>query len=209
MDIAEDVPSMTHRRNLTPDTTLGVTPEKKRHRSGGIGQRLRTASDLETGGWIDNWQKNALKNLIMNGHEGVLGALERYAMGDGADLQHFIANDLKDTYEMSKNMDVIGDLDTEMQEGCTVFSRTCCVCHQQFTVNHDKVCVYHPESYSGETAQRWLPPGVTDGGGIVYNFYSCCGAPDINAPGCCARKHFTYDTDDAPGLEQRRPGMGL
>jgi hypothetical protein len=40
--------------------------------------------------------------------------------------------------------------------------RTCRVCKKQFTVNGDKACVFHPESYSGETAQRWLPPGTVE-----------------------------------------------
>jgi hypothetical protein len=37
--------------------------------------------------------------------------------------------------------------------------RTCRTCKTKFTMNNERACVYHPESFSGETAQRWLPPG--------------------------------------------------
>lgn len=39
--------------------------------------------------------------------------------------------------------------------------RTCRTCKTKFTTNNKRACVYHPESFSGETAQRWLPPGDT------------------------------------------------
>ena len=124
MDIVDDDfsgSSISNRRNLTPEN--GLTPDKKRARSGGVGKRLRTASDLETGGWIDKLQKEAIKNLIMNGHEGLIEALDRYASGDGTDLLQFIANDLNETYERTKDMDIMEDLDSEMQDGCKVISQ--------------------------------------------------------------------------------------
>lgn len=46
-----------------------------------------------------------------------------------------------------------------------VIQRTCRTCMQKFNIdsNNDNSCRYHPESYAGETAQRWLAPGVTQG----------------------------------------------
>ena len=61
-------------------------------------------------------------------------------------------------------------------------------------------------SYSGETAQRWLAPGDTKGGGIVHNFYTCCGGAK-DSPGCCARPHITFDEPEEFSL--RKPGMGV
>jgi hypothetical protein len=102
---------------------------------------------------------------------------------------------------------MLTSLEGEFTQGAGLIARTCRVCHQQFTINHDKACRYHPESFSGETAQRWLPPGENEGGAVVHNFYSCCGNPDFNSPGCCASRHLTYEEPER--LEQRRPGMGL
>jgi hypothetical protein len=185
------------------------SPPSKRVRSGTIGQRLRTASDLEISGFISHAQKDAMRDKIMRGDDQLLQAMDLYAVGNGTALQHLILTGVLDAPVSTSYADAVDALEMEVSEGLTCVARTCRVCHQQFTMNHDKACVYHPESFCGETAQRWMAPGETRGGGIVHNFYSCCGATEINAPGCCARRHFTYDTDDVPGVEQRRPGMGL
>mmetsp|Transcript_55002 Transcript_55002/g.108636 ORF Transcript_55002/g.108636 Transcript_55002/m.108636 type:complete len:98 (+) Transcript_55002:105-398(+) len=84
-------------------------------------------------------------------------------------------------------------------------ARTCRICTKQFTENGDKACRYHPESYSGETAQRWLPPG-SKGGDAVHNFYTCCGG-DLESPGCCWTRHRTFDEPEDVGM--RQPGMGV
>ena len=57
-------------------------------------------------------------------------------------------------------------------------------------------CRFHRESHSGETAQRWLPPGVTAGGGDILYFWSCCGAHDREAPGCVTLPHCSYDEEN-------------
>jgi len=85
--------------------------------------------------------------------------------------------------------------------------RTCRLCNKKFTENGPKACRRHPESFSGETAQRWLPPGETQGGGVIHNFYSCCGNPDMNSPGCCWSPHVGYDEPESTDL--RLPGMGI
>ena len=78
--------------------------------------------------------------------------------------------------------------------------RTCRTCKQPFRVNHSRACVFHPESFSGETAQRWLAPGEKDGGGLTHYFYSCCGSHDEKSKGCCVTRHRTYDE---PGRTQK------
>ena len=87
---------------------------------------------------------------------------------------------------------------------------SCRRCHEQFdpTNNSDKACVFHPESWCGETAQRWMAPGETEGGGDIHNFYSCCGASAIRSTGCCATRHEGYDEPESSDWG-RRPSMGL
>ena len=43
---------------------------------------------------------------------------------------------------------------------------TCRICLKPFErkFNGPKECIYHPESFTGETAQRWMDPGETKGG---------------------------------------------
>ena len=62
--------------------------------------------------------------------------------------------------------------------------------------NGPKSCRFHPESYSGETAQRWKAPGDVDGGGAVHYFWTCCGSPIVDSSGCCAARHISYDDED-------------
>lgn len=57
-------------------------------------------------------------------------------------------------------------------------------------------CSYHPQSWSGETKQRWAAPGDNAGGGEVHFFWSCCGAADRDAPGCRRAPHVTFDEED-------------
>jgi len=95
----------------------------------------------------------------------------------------------------------------KIREGPGPF-RTCRTCNMRFdvTLNSDSSCRYHPESFCGETAQRWLAPGDTEGGGVVHEFYSCCGGKAVDTPGCCFTTHKTYD--EAEVAWGRRPGMG-
>lgn len=62
----------------------------KRHRAGSISGRLRTASDLEQCGLIDNNQKGVLKDMIISGDSTLQGALEKYEQGDSSQLESLI-----------------------------------------------------------------------------------------------------------------------
>ena len=68
--------------------------------------------------------------------------------------------------------------------------RTCRLCHADFmpSCNSGTSCRYHPESFAGETAQRWLAPGDKEHRNEVYYFYSCCGQ-GLGSPGCCYSRH--------------------
>lgn len=84
--------------------------------------------------------------------------------------------------------------------------RTCRICHQQFSKRNENSCRFHPESYCGETAQRWTAPGDETIKNDIHNFYSCCGASDVNTKGCCSTRHLTYDDEEVSW--GKRPGMG-
>ena len=142
------------RKNLsfTNSTTPRETPDKKRSRSGTIVKRLRSISDLEVGGWIDHVQKECMKELVMRGDERLLHAMDNYEDGKVEFLQSMIVGgELNSVPLCMEGMDIVNELESEMQQGCTVIARTCRICHQQFTINHEKACAYHPESFCGET----------------------------------------------------------
>ena len=63
------------------------------------------------------------------------------------------------------------DAEEKLEMAVQAAPRTCRTCKTQFTVNSDRACVYHPESFSGETAQRWLPPGMILNRSYVFNPY--------------------------------------
>jgi len=48
-------------------------------------------------------------------------------------------------------------------------TRTCKTCLNQYHPASPAGCSYHWGCYAGETRQRWLPPGVTEGAGDVVS----------------------------------------
>lgn len=87
--------------------------------------------------------------------------------------------------------------------------RMCRHCERHFTPseNHSKACRYHPESFTGETAQRWAAPGDTKNGRQVHYFWSCCGSNIRDSPGCCYISHVGFG--ETQSIDLRRPGMGV
>ncbi len=95
-------------------------------------------------------------------------------------------------------------------KSCKLITKTsvCKRCKQEFTYNVDPTkgnkiverdphaCRYHPESYAGETAQRWLDPGDIKDSHKVHYFWSCCGASEYEAPGCKSSWHITFEEED-------------
>ncbi|KAG8458885.1 hypothetical protein KFE25_004219 [Diacronema lutheri] len=74
----------------------------------------------------------------------------------------------------------------------------CRRCTHFFDAKHRAAdgCQFHPESWSGETKQRWAAPGENDGASDVHYFWSCCGASERDAPGCKRAAHCTFDEED-------------
>ena len=85
----------------------------------------------------------------------------------------------------------------------------CRYCERPFIreENHSKACRNHPESFTGETAQRWSAPGENKDGGKVHNFWSCCGSNSLTAPGCCYSRHIAYGESES--IDLRLPGQGV
>ena len=48
-------------------------------------------------------------------------------------------------------------------------TRTCKTCLNQYNPASPAGCSYHWGCYAGETRQRWLPPGVTEGAGDIVS----------------------------------------
>lgn len=82
----------------------------------------------------------------------------------------------------------------------------CQRCHAKFTPTTVGKCRYHPESFSGEDSQRWTVAGERppEGKSTVYYFYSCCGAADVDAPGCVVGRHSGFGEEDEWG---KKPEM--
>ena len=112
---------------------------------------------MEHTGWISREQHEAIKNLIIMGDERLLLAMDKFKAGDGSELHSLIISGLLNS--STSSMDIVGSLEADFND-IGVVARTCRVCHQSFTINNEKICRFHPESFSGETAQRWLPPGM-------------------------------------------------
>jgi hypothetical protein len=80
--------------------------------------------------------------------------------------------------------------------------------------NNQFSCNIHPESYTGETAQRWKSPGDEFGGAKIHVFYTCCGASEINSLGCSLYRHYSYNEelptryDTGEGQERMRKNIG-
>ena len=77
---------------------------------------------------------------------------------------------------------------------------TCRRCLLQFErhKNSPTACRFHPESYSGETKQRWAPPGE-ENCGEVHFYWSCCGDSDRDSLGCSTAAHVGFDDGDGAG----------
>jgi rRNA-processing protein FCF1 len=98
----------------TPPTNVPSSYETKhfgkRMRAGSISVRLRSMSDLEDRGIIDNQQKGVLKDLIISGDDALQAALDKYEQGDATELENMInSGALKD--KISSDIDLLGDLD--------------------------------------------------------------------------------------------------
>mmetsp|Transcript_1113 Transcript_1113/g.3236 ORF Transcript_1113/g.3236 Transcript_1113/m.3236 type:complete len:114 (-) Transcript_1113:1135-1476(-) len=62
-------------------------------------------------------------------------------------------------------------------------------------------CRFHSGDFAGETRQRWADPGDHAGGGDVLEFWTCCGAGALDAPGCKTGQHLSF-SDPLPVLEE-------
>ncbi|GMI02657.1 hypothetical protein TrLO_g11491 [Triparma laevis f. longispina] len=89
----------------------------KRHRSGSISTRLRSASDLESTGLISKSQKGLIKDLIISGDEGLQRALDRWEEGDESSLRKMI----KEGALIKKGgVDILEDLDFDTLDFSTL-----------------------------------------------------------------------------------------
>lgn len=104
-------------RGHTPPTANPTSYEGahfgKRMRSESISGRLRSMSDLEDRGIIDNKQKGVLKDLIIAGGDDSLQiALDKYEKGDTSALKEMLNSGIIQTKNID-GIDLMGDLDLD------------------------------------------------------------------------------------------------
>ncbi|GMH66735.1 hypothetical protein TrVE_jg9640 [Triparma verrucosa] len=89
------IPSSSQLLGRTPPNFTPGSYEQshfgKRHRSGSISTRLRSASDLESTGLISKSQKGMIKDLIISGDEGLQRALDKWEEGDETQLRSMLS----------------------------------------------------------------------------------------------------------------------
>eukprot|EP00804_Cyclotella_cryptica_P007089 CCRYP_014534-RA/>CCRYP_014534-RA protein AED:0.01 eAED:0.01 QI:236/1/1/1/1/1/2/342/724 len=99
----------------TPPTHCATSYEQrhfqKRMRAGSISGRLRSASDLEDIGIINNDQKAILKDLLISGNDQVQAAIDKYEAGDSSALEEMISSG---AFSRSVDVDLLGDLDLDL-----------------------------------------------------------------------------------------------
>jgi hypothetical protein len=73
--------------------------------------------------------------------------------------------------------------------------RLCQRCKQTYDPrnNHHTYCLYHPEYYSGETIQSQFGTSSFNNTTQIHYFWTCCGSPFIDSPGCSRGQHISYD----------------
>ncbi|KAI3936807.1 hypothetical protein MKW98_021669 [Papaver atlanticum] len=83
------------------------------------------------------------------------------------------------------------------QEGILL---TCKSCKTQFdpSLNHPQACRFHTAHFGGETKRKFesvYSGGTmnTPNGGVVLQYWHCCGSEDPFDPGCTAAPHSSYD----------------
>eukprot|EP00752_Nemacystus_decipiens_P012212 g10827.t1 len=83
---------------------------------------------------------------------------------------------------------------------------TCRNCKKQFRrdENEDGACSYHPGFFSG----RLNRVNDVDTSGLEY-FWSCCGQPDKEHPGCITGRHESYDDPEEGGVRSPLTGSKL
>lgn len=152
------------------------------------------------------WEAALLLSAHMMIHEEYFAKRALLELGAGVGMCGLLALQLKLRYQHP------------LSAPSASLNRTCQRCHGLFNLgtNTNLSCLYHPESFGGETAQRWMAPGDTAGAGTVHTFWSCCGSHNINSTGCCSALHASFDgetthTGDmaAADLWGKRPGMSF
>jgi len=82
----------------------------KRARAGSISGRLRSMSDLQDRGIIDQQQKGIMKDLIISGNDDLQAALNKYEQGDTTKLVNMINSGVLNNKD-ANDIDILADLD--------------------------------------------------------------------------------------------------
>merc|ERR1719491_1175037 len=98
----------------TPPSNMATSYETrhfgKRMRAGSISGRLRSMSDLQDRGIIDQQQKGIMKDLIISGNDDLQSALDKYEAGDTSKLVTMINSGALNNKD-ANDIDILADLD--------------------------------------------------------------------------------------------------
>merc|ERR1719491_1003795 len=98
----------------TPPSNMATSYETrhfgKRMRAGSISGRLRSMSDLQDRGIIDQEQKGIMKDLIISGNDDLQAALDKYEQGDTTQLVNMINSGALNNKD-ANDIDILADLD--------------------------------------------------------------------------------------------------
>merc|ERR1719491_2716397 len=98
----------------TPPSNMATSYETrhfgKRMRAGSISGRLRSMSDLQDRGIIDQEQKGIMKDLIISGNDDLQAALNKYEQGDTTQLVNMINSGALNNKD-ANDIDILADLD--------------------------------------------------------------------------------------------------
>jgi len=91
-------------------TSYEISHFGKRMRAGSISGRLRSMSDLQDRGIIDQQQKGIMKDLIISGNDDLQAALNKYEQGETTQLVNMINSGVLNNKD-ANDIDILADLD--------------------------------------------------------------------------------------------------
>jgi len=183
-------PTLSINQNIlygqTPPSNVATSYENKRFgkrmRSGSISGRLRSMSDLENRGIINQQQKGMLKDLVISGNDDLQVALDKYEQGDTSELVTMINSGVLNNKDVN-DIDILADLDFDFLNVNEDFNysetKPMPIPTKQSTSNNRNQIVQGSNSGSGTSTPKEI--GVSLAPLAPHSSYDAIGELDFNA----------------------------